>query len=161
MRRMNAVTFRAKVDCSKLTPRIRNKILRGLQRGVCTTWQYSGSGALLRHFFKSAGVFWVTAKSQGFYAVNWDDTQVSAPKGFLEGVEQLVKADRSACAVQGKTSTIWYRGDTKHLHLDVLRPSDHIPPLIAEYVESEGYKQAVQPYIDLVEQGKTIHIDIT
>lgn len=159
LKRAGGLEFTARIHFKDMSVRTRNVIIRGLETGVVDTWAYYGSGALLRHMLSMAGVFWITAKKRGYNLVRWEVGK--SPPGFLSGIKRVMVADDIATMVKGGNSGAYkFSFNMTHFVLQTLRPQDHIPQLLIEYTATKAYKNAVAPYLKLVQEGGILDVRV-
>lgn len=163
LRRIGAIDFKATVDLSGLSRRSRNQVVIGLQWGWVRAMANSGTGLLTHKLLEEANVWFVFAKVRGWQQIYWAHATLLPPAGFIAGLEELRKADRTAAALTGKrvdddgTSLLQNRG---LLDLYCLKVTDHLPPLLEPHVRTHEYRSAVAPLIELVNAGGRIDVNI-
>ncbi len=175
--RTNAVDIQAKFEPARLTVRLRNRLIRSLEQAYIPSNAnrlirsleqayipsnaYWGVGLVAKELLDQAGVFYMNGKTRGYIWVQWSG---SMPREIREAINEVLVADHAAATVQGmqvdpqqlKSGDAPYR----HFYMRVLKPHQHIVPILKPYAETPAYKSAVAPYIEAIRSGQPIVINV-
>lgn len=157
--RTNALDIQATFDPKRLSVRLRNRMLRSLEQAYIPTNAYWGVGMITKCVLDAAGVFYMMGRLRGYIWVQWGGELL--PADFLAPLNELLLADHTAATLQGRLTYLEVLKPHSHyFHMQVLKPQQHLVPLLKPHAESDAYKSAVEPYIDAVKSGKPIIINV-
>lgn len=160
--RTNAVDISASFDPKRLTVRLRNRMIKSLEEAYIPTNAYWGVGLVAKHILDEAGVFYMAGKMRGYVWVQWGGT---LPPELIAPLNELLVADHAAATLQGDGSEVQTINENRlrshnYFHLRVLKPSDHLVPLLKPYAQAPAYRYAVEPYIRRMKDGEPIVINV-
>lgn len=154
LRPLGAVKLKATVDLKHLSTKGRNMAVKYLESGWIRTTDKSGVGLLVSQLM--GPTIWHLRGNQKYRLVSWGHNPLPGPREVIEALQMVVDADNVAAGLQGEDQ---YKSLWNHC-FRVLKPEEHIPPLLEAYVSSPGYQSAVQPLIELVKSGGKLAVDV-
>lgn len=160
LRRIRAIEFKAKIDFSQMNTRGRNSLLRMIEGAWVTSSAHAGVGLLGFKLLESTGMWFLSGKIRGWRSQYWGHNgNKKPPEGFIAGMKRLADADKVAHTLE--KGSHWYQDASgTHQVFHALRPQDHVPELLADYVASAEYQAAVTPIVKAIKEGKTLTVNI-
>lgn len=164
LRRTNALYVSARVEPKQLSPILRNRMIRSIKQAYIPTNAYWGVGLLTKHILNQADVFFVYSKLRGNIWVGWSEAHMRIPPAIEQQFKEIFEADRTATQVAGINLGGYYYTRWENVHrfmpLHILKPQQHILPIMIEYAENPKYQAKVAPYLELIEAGKPIDFTV-
>lgn len=168
LRALGVLDLRATLRLRDLTPRSREMMIKYLREGWVRTTTKSGVGYFLALLMAQYPPFWCLYGARKHNWLCWGINSNLAPEEVTEGIRQVAVADYIAAKFQLHAtpeprliSSLDELGEPHSQHkFRVLKPEEHVWPILRAYTSRIQYQLKVKPIVDLIERNEDIAVQI-